>query len=377
MKKIICYFICLLLITFVSACDEEVNYDGQVKVTFHLEGGTYMNCTRPVVLYFDYSDDDANYICSPDVLTRKEITRSGYNLAGWYKTKVENGENISYEDEFNFETDTVGKEELTLYAYWEKDTIFAYNVCYLKGNEKVVLGTYKVKAGAKFEDYMNYAKKNKGNTPLGYFDAEGNEWDKEFKHPGGNESLTIDVYVQYLEGDWTIVKTADDLKGRIAGNKNIYLANDIDMGGKDLCFDNYRGKLNGNGFTISNFNLLFGAGKNDLVEDLDGEGLKSIVLSLFGKTKNATIENINFTKVTFKLDASFKNIQKIYVAPLAITMENTILKNVNFNGIFELVKIHDDFSLENLIIVSSEAYYKKDDLSSIENVNVVLTKIEN
>ena len=65
------------------------------------------------------------------------------------------------------------------------------------------------------------------------------------------------------------------------------------------------------------------------------------------------------------------------MAPLAITMENTILKNVNFNGIFELVKIHDDFSLENLIIVSSEAYYKKDDLSSIENVNVVLTKIEN
>ena len=379
MRRIIYCLICLLLLTFISGCNEESEYDGQVKITFHLEGGIYMNCTRPVVLYFDYSDDDANYICAPDELTRKEITRSGYDLLGWYKTKVEDGEEVSYLDEFNFETDTVGKEGLILYAYWEKKVQYTYNVCYLdSSNEVVVLGTYKVKSGETFDDYLDYANKNWGYTALGYYDETGNPWDKEFAHPGGDESLAINVYVKYLDGEYTIVKTADDLKKTISSSQNIYLANDIDLGGKDLCFKNYRGTLIGNGYTISNFNLLFGVGRDDLVDDFEDEGKTSLCISLFGSTNGASIENVNFTNVTFKLDTTFKLTHKIYIAPLAVTMEDTVIKNVNFSGTLEIINLPSGFNVEeNLFIISDTAYYLKDDLSIIENVDVVLTNITN
>lgn len=379
MKKIIYTIICLLLITFMCGCEDENNYEGQVKVTFHLEGGTYMNCTRPVVLYFDYSDDEANYICSPIDLTRKEITKSGYNLVGWYKTKIEDGEEVSYSDEFNFETDTVGKEGLNLYAYWEKKIVYVYNVCYKDASsEVIVLGTYKVKAGEKFEDYLGYADKNWGYTALGYYDEDGNPWDSNFTHPGGDVSLTINVFVDYLEGEYLIVDSADDLQTSVANNQNIYLTNNIDLEGRELCFRNYRGVLMGNGYTISNFNLKYGVGRDDLVNDFYDEGKTSLCLSLFGKTKGAVIENVNFENVTFKLDTTFKMTHKIYVAPLAVSMEDTTIKNVTFNGTFEIINLPSGFNVEeNLIVVNDSAYYLIDDLSKIENVSINLTNITN
>ena len=151
MKRIVCSILLVFSLLCLISCKEEENYDGQVMVTFHLEGGTYMNCTRPVVLYFDFQTGEDNYICSPTDLTRKEITKSGYDLAGWYRTKIENGDEVSYADPFDFENDKVDENGITLYALWEKKVKYAYNVCYYNSNnELIVLGTYNVKAGDKW-----------------------------------------------------------------------------------------------------------------------------------------------------------------------------------------------------------------------------------
>lgn len=378
MKRIVCSILLVFSLLCLISCKEEENYDGQVMVTFHLEGGTYMNCTRPVVLYFDFQTGGDNYICSPTDLTRKEITKSGYDLAGWYRTKIENGDEVSYADPFDFENDKVDENGITLYALWEKKVKYAYNVCYYNSNnELIVLGTYNVKAGDKFEDYLNYAANNWGNTALGYYDESGNEWDTEFKHPGGETSLTVNVYVKYLEGEYLIAKSADDLGSLIAASKNIYLVNDIDLNGNNLCFKNYRGHLIGNGYTISNFNLNYGAGRDDLIPDFEDEGKTSLCLSLFGKTKGAIIENVSFKDVTFKLNTTFKLTHKVYIAPLAVSMEDTKIKNVNFDGTLEIIKLPTDFNIEENLIISELPYYLKDDLSIIENVNVNLTKITN
>lgn len=376
MKRILGCFMMMFVLLCLTSCKEEANYDGQVMVTFHLEGGTYMNCTRPVVLYFDFQNDENNYICPPTELTRKEIVKSGYDLAGWYRTKVEEGDEVTYLDEFDFKNDTVGQEGITLYAYWEKQVVYSYNVCYFNSaNELISLGTYKVKAGEKFEDYLNYASKNWGYTALGYYDAEGNEWDEDFVHPGGDKSLAINVYVKYLDGEYLIVDNADDLTTTIGTSQNIYLVSDIDLDGANLCFKNYRGKLIGNGHTISNFNLNYGAGRNDLVDDFEDEGKTSLCLSLFGKTKGAVIQDVNFADVTYKIDTTFRQTYKIYVAPLAISMEETTIKNVNFNGTLEIINLPTDFNVEENLIVSDLPYYLTDGSSTIENVNVNLTRI--
>ena len=372
MKKIISCFICLCFVLFLCSCNEEQDYEGQIKVTYHLEGGTYMNCTLPVVLYFTPVNEDVIFICPPDELSRKEITKSGYDLVGWYKTKVEDGENVTYIDEFDFKKDTVGKDGITLYACWEKKTAFTYDVCYKDSNgETVVLGTYKVQAGDKFDDYLNYANKNYGYTALGFYDEEGNEWDKEFTHPGGTDSLSIKVYVNYLDGEYLIVKSASDLKTTISASTNIYLAADIDLGGKELCFKNYKGHLIGNGHTISNFKLKYSTLKDDLVQDFEYDSKNSLCLSLFGSTKDAIVEDVTFDNVTFTLETTYRDTYKIYVAPLAVSMENTTIKNVTFNGTIDVKTLPKDFdSEENLIIVHDSIYYLKDESSTIENNNV-------
>jgi hypothetical protein len=69
---------------------------------------------------------------------------------------------------------------------------------------------------------------------------------------------------------------------------------------------------------------------------------------------------------------------KIYVAPLAVSMEDTTIKNVTFNGTFEIINLPSGFNVEeNLIVVNDSAYYLIDDLSKIENVSINLTNITN
>lgn len=371
MKKYFIMIIALFLIITSVGCHRNNDYDGQVKVTFSLEGGTYMNCTNNVVLYFNFKNDEANKICSPTSLTGNDVEKSGYELVGWFKTKTDDNGSISYSDEFDFERDKVSGSELVLYAQWKKIIKYSYNVCWYQNNEMKILGSYPVNAGEKFEDYSNYYKKNFGYTALGYFDESGLPWDWDFVHPGGDENLAINVIVKYIEGTYTIVDSSDDLGTLIKTSQNIYLTNDIDMNGSSLCFDNYRGTIKGNGHKISNFTLNYGASKNDLVDDFTDIGKKSLCLSLFGMTNGASINDVTFENVTFSLKTGLSTTHKIYVVPLAVKMEKTNISNVNFTGNVNIVELPDGFNVEeNLVIVTDSGYYLKDDESNVENVNI-------
>lgn len=374
MKKFIILFIAFLSMACLIGCDEQKNYDDQVKVTFNLEGGTYMNCTNPVVLYFDFKENQSNLICTPTDLTNNLVERSGYELIGWFKTKNVNGDTITYSDEFDFGTDSVDINGVSLYAYWKKITKYSYNVCwYNSNNELKILGTYAVEAGEKFEDYSNFYKRNYGYTALGYYDEAGNPWNSDFVHPGGEDDLAINVIVKYIEGTYTIVNSSDDLGTLIKTSQNIYLNCDVDLEGKDFSFDNYRGTIIGNGHTISNFNLSCRTSKNDLIQDFEDVGKMSLCISLFGNTNGATIKDVNFTDVTIVLETGLSTTHKIYVAPISVSMKNTKVSNVNFNGTFEYTRLPDEFNVEeNLIVINDLPYYLKDDSSSIENVVVNL-----
>ena len=136
-----------------------------------------------------------------------------------------------------------------------------------------------------------------------------------------------------------------------------------------MCFRNYRGVLMGNGYTISNFDLKYGVGRDDLVNDFYDEGKTSLCLSLFGKTKGAVIENVNFENVTFKLDTTFKMTHKIYVAPLSMKVTNSTISNVSVSGNFTYTALPEGFNVEeNLIFVTDKLYYLIDDKSIVENV---------
>lgn len=85
-------------------------------------------------------------------------------------------------------------------------------------------------------------------------------------------AATYSIYVYADHSDWTAISTAGDVKEKLLKDENVdgefYLTNDIDLGGYEIpgrASSVFQGKLDGNGYTISNFSL-----KGQVATDADG-----------------------------------------------------------------------------------------------------------
>lgn len=360
LKRIL--FICfsILILQFVTACSTKSNEPEGVKIIYDLVGGTYKNCTNPIRLYFEFNEEEQMYIQDPTSLTNDEVLRSGYTLEGWYTDK-------EYTNKWDFEKDQVTKDGLTLYAKWKKNIIYKYNVCYYdKDNKLQIINSYEVSAGEKFNDYLNFAKKRNDGiyTPIRFLQENGEVWNENFTHPGGDANLDINVIVEYIEGDYAIVTNAKQLKEN--KNRNIYLAGDIDLNGEEFPLKDYRYKLVGNGFTISNCVVTTNPTKYGLTTDHIQSDQNSLYVSLFGNLKNATISNVTFDNVVFDIKSTYSNTFKIYVSPICTKLENSKVEDVSINVTYNCNQLPDGFDTEkDLLFVTDEVYLIKDESSSV------------
>ncbi len=374
LRKVIVFGLLLFALVSLSSCRNEDKYSGKTEVIFELEGGTYQNCTAPVKYYYDLNE--GKFIVEPSNITDSKVERSGYELMGWYKTKKIDGTEVTYEDEWNFTEDEISEEGVTLYAYWKKVYKYTFNVCYYdENNELQTLGSYSVKANDKFSDYLNYANKRLGYTPLGFYDEEGNEI-TDLTHPGGNQDLAINVFVKYIKGTYKIVKNASELKA--AKNQNIYLMADIDMNGEALNFGDYKSSFIGNGYTISNFTVNYTASRDSLVEDFTDSNKKSLCISLFGNTDGAHIENVTFKDAKVVVTTTLSTTFRIYVAPLSMSTKNSSFENVSFIGTYDYTRLPSNFNVEeNLIFITDQAYYINDGTSTFNDIVLDVNNLKN
>ena len=374
LRKVIVFGLLLFALVSLSSCRNEDKYSGKTEVIFELEGGTYQNCTAPVKYYYDLNE--GKFIVEPSNITDSKVERSGYELMGWYKTKKIDGTEVTYEDEWNFTEDEISEEGVTLYAYWKKVYKYTFNVCYYdENNELQTLGSYSVKANDKFSDYLNYANKRLGYTPLGFYDEEGNEI-TNLTHPGGNQDLAINVFVKYIKGTYKIVKNASELKA--AKNQNIYLMADIDMNGEALNFGDYKSSFIGNGYTISNFTVNYTASRDSLVEDFTDSNKKSLCISLFGNTDGAHIENVTFKDAKVVVTTTLSTTFRIYVAPLSMSTKNSSYENVSFIGTYDYTRLPSNFNVEeNLIFITDQAYYINDGTSTFNDIVLDVNNLKN
>lgn len=374
LRKVIVFGLLLFALVSLSSCRNEDKYSGKTEVIFELEGGTYQNCTAPVKYYYDLNE--GKFIVEPSNITDSKVERSGYELIGWYKTKKIDGTEVTYEDEWNFTEDEISEEGVTLYAYWKKVYKYTFNVCYYdENNELQTLGSYSVKANDKFSDYLNYANKRLGYTPLGFYDEEGNEI-TNLTHPGGNQDLAINVFVKYIKGTYKIVKNASELKA--AKNQNIYLMADIDMNGEALNFGDYKSSFIGNGYTISNFTVNYTASRDSLVEDFTDSNKKSLCISLFGNTDGAHIENVTFKDAKVVVTTTLSTTFRIYVAPLSMSTKNSSFENVSFIGTYDYTRLPSNFNVEeNLIFITDQAYYINDGTSTFNDIVLDVNNLKN
>ena len=346
-------FICFSLFIFsqLTGCNNNTDEPKGVKVIYELEGGVYKNCLNPIRLYFEFGEEDMMYIQDPKTLTNDDVTRSGYTLEGWYTDK-------NYTKKWDFTKDQVSKDGITLYAKWKKNIVYKYNVCYYDNqNNLQIINSYEVQAGEKFNDYLNYAKKRNDGlyTPIRFLQESGELWDENFTHPGGDSNLDINVIVDYIEGDFALVSSKDELKQN--KNRNIYLLNDIDLEGEEFPLKDYRYKFVGNGKTISNCVVTTNPTKYGLSVDHTQDDQNSLYVSLFGNIKNATISDVTFDNVVFEIKSTFTNTYKIYVSPICTKLENCIIDNVTINVTYKCVELPNGFDTEeNLIFVTDVAY---------------------
>ena len=338
---------------FTVSIDTEYLYAnvGKARAVFYLEGGICQNSKDRVSYVYDFDGTKTDtLIIDPNVLEKEEkdqIYKAGYHIEGWYRTKTVDAEgNVTYSDKWDFANDKMTLEGVTLYAKWEINRYYSYELYYFdKDGNEVFLSSYECKEGEKFYDLFLDKKEVEGYTSLGYLDSNGNPWNKSFVHPGGDSDVAVKVYLNLIEGEFTLVETYREFRNAISRNENIYLLKDIDFDGKEMCFDSYSGEILGNGHKLINltvdYNTLKSGLKGELTSDgtLDNSNKDTLYIALFFELKNVTIKDLTIENLTIDVETTLKDINNIVIAPLAIIANNVTLDNVNITGNIKYSKL--------------------------------------
>jgi hypothetical protein len=356
---------------------------GSARAIFHLEGGTCKNSYSKISYVYNFNGTFLDtLIFDPNEIEENDndkVKMSGYHIEGWYRTKTTNADgSVTYSDKWDFSNDRMTIDGVELYAKWEENRTYKYELYYKDEvtGEDIYLDGVVVKEGSKFDDILLKNKTVKGYTSLGYLDEQGNPWNSNFTHPGGDADLTIKVYLNLVKGEYTVVRNARQFKNAISRNQNVYLMNDIDFDGDELVFNSYSGLIEGNGYTISNFEIDYNDQKSGLKGDLDDPSSPAnfLYVSLFFELKDATIKNINFSDVIVDISTRNPQIKNIVFAALAIKAENTTISNVTFTGEF---KISQAPECEKEIILDKFYYKDYENVEVSEDSNVSITNKSN
>ena len=376
---ILALFVCM---SFLPACDNESDREQKTAVVYNLNGGIYRSCVLPFTHYYKVDEGESRLIYEPTTLSKQQVTRAGYDFVGWFTGNVSDGE-IVFDREWKFDEDKITAAGITLYAKWKKIGTYEYKLCYKdeETGETVELGSYAVSEGDKFiEDYNDFAETRVGYTPIpGFYDENGDVWDSDYRMEGSEDGKrTVQVFVKYVKGSFAMCGTVAQLNAAVRQNRNIYLTADIDFAGAEFggfgSNGNFTKILYGNGYSVKNFVL-----KTYYVsKDADIDSRDSYRMSLFGNASGATVENVSFSGVQFVVDAGKSTIQTVVVSPIAIKSDNSVFKNVTFDGTYVIKKLPSGItedSDEFIVVSGDKAYYKATGKESVtENVTCTLVK---
>lgn len=301
------------------------NFEGKNIVTFHVNGGILNYGTSSTKTSANFVYEPGTYILDPSKdIPNYSISKSGYDFTGWYTDEA-----CTPSSKWDF-TKPIDVPTLTLYAGWEKSIKYTYSVYFVHENDgtAVKLGDYNALAGGTFSDWKNVAALRAGYTCIGYYSDKEltTPWDPDFAHPGGEVDLDIPVYAEYIEGEWELAGNYDQLKRAISLG-NVYLTADIDCGGKEFpVVTSFSGIFNGNGYTISNFQVK------------QSGTTATPTVAIFKKlTSTAQVENVKFENATYIFNDIKEGTTTIKVTPkaAALTIEmqaGALVQNVTVTG---------------------------------------------
>ncbi len=311
----------------------------------------------------------------------------GYYIEGWYiaKETSEDGAPIKDEngfvilgDKWDFKNDRVN-EHTTLYANFKKKMGIQFvdraTGEFVTGDSGRMEG---IPGNKLYQPSGSSAPSKTGYTFLGkyYTSVEG---DKKFDWPYTITEQDINVYVDFIKGEWRFVDNEEDFVRAIQANKNIYMRENIDFSkyieNRLWSLAAYTGELNGNGYTISGVKRNLTASRLHDNDDKDPQKDKKFggIFGLLGET--AYIHDVKFEniEVTFKVNLSFKQVDA-YVGLIAGSAESGArMKNVTVSGKLSYLPNENHPITANALIGYNKTNIK--DIIDCDYSNVVVSQI--
>lgn len=354
-KLVLCILIAVLsalgIFVFTACAHDytEADYKAMgftVAVTYDFQGGTYKKQKTARILIKPNSK-------LPDLSIENTPSREGYSFKGFYLPKTDangkvekdaNGKVIVSDEAWDFDNRTIGDKDLTLYAKWwdnykvnlhygiDKETKEDYVKqislpCNRDGSPTALKADALNVDGYTFVSYNLVENSTNEETAL-------MEFPYAFNETAFSDKRSIEVWSEWLEGEYILVRSKDDLTiSTVNETTNYYLLADIDMEGS--AYDNdgdmqktkipkyYSGRFVGNGHTISNFKMTLRA----VDRTYDSFGLFRTLRD------GAEITDVTFDNVAVSYYLSNANIQSYYLGLLAGQSSGKVnVKNVKFTS---------------------------------------------
>lgn len=253
----------------------------------------------------------------------REYTVNGYFIEGWYTAKSDDEGNpivgedkiVQLDKKWDFKTQRV-TQNITLYANLMKKPVLSI----IDRDTGTVLSEIESLPGAK-RDRPTIDPKKEGYSFTGVYYAQATG-DEEFVWPYVFGTQNEEVYVEFIQGDWTVVNTASELNRAIGQNKNIYIAKDIDYSDTAWIMRSFNGTINGNGHKITGITMVITPDKTTKVY----AGIFN-VLREKANIYDITFENVD---VTYNSNATAVGISVALFA--AELREGATMNNVTVSG---------------------------------------------
>lgn len=344
MKALLATAVLLFSVAGSSGCAQEEtpyqindqqNYN--VSVKYDANGGLFADNTSVVVDSYNISEIQKNgsgnveiALLPPDDSRRGvdafQATKNGYFLAGWYssreETVAENGAvEYRYSGKWDFDTQrlelsadgtySAQEPQLTLYAAWipllevnfydrSSGELLSTAALDPTNSNEILLPQWNAETGT---IQLNSFPERKGYTfSAAYYDEQGNTPidSQSIIHPaqidystGTVTNQTLSVYVDWMEGEWFHIYTAEQFVDNASINGNYIIEADLDFSDETwptkLMHGNFAGSIQGNGYTFKNVKAV----------QTDNSKVNS---GLFGSiTEDAAISDVTFENAAFTI----------------------------------------------------------------------------
>ncbi|MBQ1206471.1 MAG: hypothetical protein IIX67_04615 [Clostridia bacterium] len=345
--------------------NNEENYT--VSVKYDANGGFFTTNTSVIVDSYNVNDIPKNAngnvdiaLLAPDASERGndafKAVKNGYFLAGWYTDRIEQtdasgNKSYTYSGKWDFASNTLeidpnrnysaNNSLITLYAAWVP--LFKIEFYDLTSNELIETFTYDPTSSESIKvpkwneksgaiDMFDFPEKSGYTFKTAYYDVnkEKELVGETVEHCGKVDLATgtavdptLKLYVDWTEGEWYKISTAEQFIKNFSANGCYEILDDLDFKGKiwptASMYGNFSGRINGNGHVFKN------------IEVTQTQNSK-VNAGLFGQlTEDAEISDLTLENICFTIKAGTR-VPANYGLLAGTVSANATVENVKIVG---------------------------------------------